>query len=102
MSGAPPSASGDVGEVLGRVLLSSLEKAEEKLDAGACGCAARGWSAQVWPHTPVCAAELQRLETLDEDDIEAMRRKRLESLKRVHQQRQEWIGAAWGRVGWPA
>ena len=38
-------------------------------------------------------AEIHRLETVTEDDIEEMRRKRLESMKKVHQQRAEWSGA---------
>lgn len=69
MSGAP-----DVGEVIGRALLSKLEQAEERLDD-----------------------EIHRLETMDEDEIENMRRKRLESMKRVHRQKLEWSALGHGR-----
>ncbi|GAB4816630.1 hypothetical protein N2152v2_003676 [Parachlorella kessleri] len=35
-------------------------------------------------------SQLQRLDNLDEDDIEKLRRQRLEDMKRMQQKRQEW------------
>ena len=35
-------------------------------------------------------AQLHHLDSLDEDGIEALRRKRLENLKKIQQQKQEW------------
>ena len=48
--------------------MQTLEAAEEKLDG-----------------------EIEKLERLGEDDMERMRRKRMEDLKRSHQQKQAWI-----------
>lgn len=36
-------------------------------------------------------AELEQLENLDVDDLEKLREKRLEEMKKVHQQKQNWI-----------
>jgi hypothetical protein len=41
-------------------------------------------------------AELQRLETLDEDDIEVLRQRRLDALKKHASQKQEWISQGHG------
>ena len=41
-------------------------------------------------------AELQRLEALTEDDLEEVRRKRLEALKRGAAKRQEWAARGHG------
>lgn len=48
-------------------LLQALEEQEEKLDA-----------------------DIERLERLEEDDLERMRRNRLAQLKKVHKQKEEW------------
>jgi hypothetical protein len=40
-----------------------------------------------------CLPELHRLERMEEDDLELVRRKRLETMKRNHKQKQEWLGA---------
>jgi len=40
--------------------------------------------------------ELQRLETLDEDDIEVLRQRRLDALKKHASQKQEWISQGHG------
>lgn len=42
-------------------------------------------------------AEIQRLDKLDEDDFEALKRKRLEALKKSQQQKQEWLAQGHGQ-----
>ncbi|XP_063992842.1 thioredoxin domain-containing protein 9 [Diachasmimorpha longicaudata] len=41
-------------------------------------------------------AEIEALENLDIDDIERLREKRLQEMKKAHQQKQEWIAAGHG------
>lgn len=41
-------------------------------------------------------AELEQLENLDVDDLEKLREKRLEEMKKVHQQKQNWISIGHG------
>lgn len=38
-------------------------------------------------------AELDQLENLDVDDFEKLREKRLNDIKKIHQQKQNWIAA---------
>ena len=42
-------------------------------------------------------AEIEKLERMDEDDIEALRNKRLQQLKKAQQQKQEWLQVGHGR-----
>lgn len=121
-SGVGTVGGGEVGEIVGKMLLSKLEQAEEKLDDGvhavvrACCSALWVVGVGIWfavgalycagPRVHamcvrVASAELHRLESVDEDDLEAARRKRLEQMKRVHKQKQEWLGEACGRA-WPS
>eukprot|EP00929_Paragymnodinium_shiwhaense_P090683 TRINITY_DN50836_c0_g1_i1.p1 TRINITY_DN50836_c0_g1~~TRINITY_DN50836_c0_g1_i1.p1 ORF type:complete len:208 (+),score=38.39 TRINITY_DN50836_c0_g1_i1:72-626(+) len=57
----------DASKVIGDALLSTLSKAEEKIDE-----------------------EIDRLDRLEEDDLESIRRKRLETLKSNQRQKQQW------------
>ncbi|XP_071786754.1 thioredoxin domain-containing protein 9-like [Asterias amurensis] len=41
-------------------------------------------------------AEIQRLETMDEDELEILRRKRLETMKKDQQLRQDWLAVGHG------
>lgn len=56
-----------MGDVIGERLLETLKAHEEKVDE-----------------------ELHRMERLDEDDIEVLRRRRVEQLKKVQAQKEEW------------
>jgi hypothetical protein len=51
-----------------------------------------------YPSSRLVVAELHRLERMEEDDLEAVRRKRLEMMKRNHKQKQEWLGEEGGLV----
>ncbi len=74
MAAAGGAGAATVGEVIGEALLRTLEKAEEKLDA-----------------------ELERLdERPDEDDIERLRRERLEKLRKVASEKQKWLAQGHG------
>lgn len=42
-------------------------------------------------------SELHRLENLDEDDLESLRRKRLESMKKLNEQKKEWLSLGHGK-----
>jgi len=42
-------------------------------------------------------AEIKAIETYDEDDFEALRRKRMEALKKSQEQKQEWISNGHGK-----
>ena len=42
-------------------------------------------------------SELHRLENLDEDDLEALRRRRLESMKKMNEQKKEWMTLGHGK-----
>ncbi|KAL3878778.1 hypothetical protein ACJMK2_031108 [Sinanodonta woodiana] len=42
-------------------------------------------------------AEIQRLDNLDDDDLEKLRQKRLESMKQAQKQKQEWLVAGHGK-----
>ena len=42
-------------------------------------------------------AEIQNLEKMDEDDFEALRRKRLEGLKKAQLQKDEWLQNGHGK-----
>ncbi|CAL1531376.1 unnamed protein product [Lymnaea stagnalis] len=41
-------------------------------------------------------AEIERLEKLDDDDLEVLRQRRLEAMKKAQQQKQEWLAAGHG------
>ncbi|KAL8603182.1 hypothetical protein ACOMHN_032628 [Nucella lapillus] len=41
-------------------------------------------------------AEIAKLDTLDEDDLEALRRRRMNALKKQEQQKQEWMNSGHG------
>ncbi|KAK3606714.1 hypothetical protein CHS0354_005852 [Potamilus streckersoni] len=42
-------------------------------------------------------AEIQRLDNLDDDDLEKLRQKRLDSMKQAQKQKQEWLAAGHGK-----
>uniref|UniRef100_A0A7S1CD91 Thioredoxin domain-containing protein n=1 Tax=Bicosoecida sp. CB-2014 TaxID=1486930 RepID=A0A7S1CD91_9STRA len=63
-----------VAEVVGQHMLASLEAAEEKLDD-----------------------ELHRMEHMDEDDIEAIRARRLEQLQKKRKLELEWASKGHGK-----
>ena len=42
-------------------------------------------------------SELHRLENLGEDDLEALRRKRLENMKKMNEQKKEWLTQGHGK-----
>ena len=44
--------------------------------------------------------ELETLNKLDEDDFEALRLRRLEAMKRSEKQKQDWVAAGHGKVGY--
>ncbi|RYY36899.1 hypothetical protein EON62_01440 [archaeon] len=67
--GGPTSVS----DVIGEHLLKALEAAEEKLDE-----------------------DLHKMEHIEEDDIERLRRQRLEQLKRVQSEKQKWLAQGHG------
>ena len=75
LGGGGGGGPGDVQEVVGQRLLGMLEKAEEQLDE-----------------------QLQVLDKMEksEDDMERLRRARLDQLKRVAQQKAEWQAAGHG------
>ena len=62
-----------IGDVVGERLLGALEAEEEKLDA-----------------------KLHALDHLEEDDVERLRAKRLEQMKRLSKQKSEWLAAGHG------
>lgn len=41
-------------------------------------------------------AEIERLEKIDDDDLEVLRRRRLDAMKKSHQQKQDWMSAGHG------
>jgi hypothetical protein len=57
----------DIGQVIGDRLLSALEEAEEQLDS-----------------------EIEKLDRMDEDELETLRRKRLEEMKHITKQKEVW------------
>lgn len=57
-----------IGDVIGQRLLTALEAEEEKLDA-----------------------QLDKLEKMDEDELERLRRGRIEQMKKLHSQKSEWL-----------
>lgn len=63
----------DIREVVGGMLLKTLEAAEDKLDS-----------------------EIDRLERLDEDELERLRRGRLDKLKRVQLEKSKWAAQGHG------
>ncbi len=67
--GAPTS----IGEIVGQRLLAALEAEEEKLDA-----------------------KLAAMDKMDEDDVERIRRARLDAMKKAAGQRAEWLAAGHG------
>jgi ribonuclease HIII len=63
----------DVGKIIGDRLLSTLEAAEEKVDE-----------------------EIARMDRMEEDELEVLRRKRLDQMKKVQKQKAEWKAAGHG------
>lgn len=70
---ATGGAGTSAADIIGEALIKTLEVAEEKLDA-----------------------EIDKLERLDEDDLERMRRRRLDNLKKSADERAKWIAAGHG------
>lgn len=68
------SAGEQVGQVVGDMLLQTLEAEEEKLDE-----------------------KLRKMDNLDEDDLEKIRRKRIQEMKKKHEQKQKWLKAGHGK-----
>jgi thioredoxin-like negative regulator of GroEL len=67
------SATAQVQEMLGNVVLKTLEATEEKLDA-----------------------ELERLDKVDEDDMDRLRRERMDTLRKGAAARSAWLAAGHG------
>jgi hypothetical protein len=63
----------DIQALMGGVVLKTLEATEEKLDS-----------------------ELERLDKVDEDDIERLRRERMETLRKGAAERSKWVAAGHG------
>jgi hypothetical protein len=72
MAGGPVTAE-SIGEVFGQRLLSVLEAEEEKLDN-----------------------ELHKLERMDEDEMESLRRQRMDHMRKVASQKSAWLAAGHG------
>jgi hypothetical protein len=72
---AAPGGGANIGEIVGQRLLSALEAAEEQLDD-----------------------QLHRMDKVehDEDEMERIRRARLDALKRTTKQKSEWLAAGHG------
>ena len=62
-----------IGDVVGERLLGALEAEEEKLDA-----------------------KMRALDNLDDDEVERLRAARLEGMKKMARQKQEWLAAGHG------
>jgi hypothetical protein len=76
MSGADedgPAAPTTIGDVIGQRLLTALEAQEEKLDQ-----------------------EIHKLEAMDEDEIERLRRSRMDQMRKLQSQRAEWLSHGHG------
>lgn len=58
----------DIGAVVGQQLLQVAQLMEEQVDQ-----------------------EIRQLETMDEDDLEAIKRRRLEAMKKAQQKKEEWL-----------
>ncbi len=67
------TAAAQVQQILGNVLLQSLQEKEEKLDE-----------------------ELHKMDRMEEDDFEALRRKRMEAMKKNMAKKQAWKAAGHG------
>ena len=62
-----------IGDVIGQRLLSALEAEEEKLDA-----------------------QIDKLDKMDEDELERLRRARIDQMKKLHSQKSEWLSQGHG------
>ena len=69
----PPPTAAQVQQVLGEVMLKTLQEKEERLDD-----------------------ELHKMERMEEDDFEELRRQRMEALKKSAEQRAKWKAAGHG------
>jgi hypothetical protein len=64
----------DMGQILAEQLVQAAKVVEEKLDA-----------------------EINKLENMDEDEMEALKTKRMAALKKQQAKRQEWLAQGHGR-----
>ncbi len=64
----------DMGQILAEQLVQAAKVVEEKLDA-----------------------EINKLENMDEDEMEALKAKRMAALKKQQAKKQEWLAQGHGR-----
>jgi hypothetical protein len=64
----------DMGQILAEQLVQAAKVVEEKLDA-----------------------EINKLENMDEDEMEALKTKRMAALKKQQAKKQEWLAQGHGR-----
>ncbi len=64
----------DMGQILAEQLVQAAKVVEEKLDA-----------------------EINKLENMDEDEMEAIKTKRMAALKKQQAKKQEWLAQGHGR-----